>query len=220
MKRIVIGKNSALWRQLSSDPVIAERFHAALSHRDLATYAFMPDDEIWVLSYSRDPLENRAMIDSLGPNHSGRVIYFSTATANVCEVTRCYQYPRVKAVAAAYVAAQLASAVIVQLGFVYKTPGDLPSGRTAAISMDELAVFFRDGPGLQSGTLRLFTMVHKPHGSTPERILHRAYDVLQKWCGAIPCALRPLDVVIRAAGWKWYGYVNLSNRLWSSTTSL
>lgn len=218
MKRILIGKNSKLWSQLSCDPSVSERFDAALSHKDLAVYAFHPEDEIWVLSYSRQSRQNQNIIDSIGPSHKGRVVYFSTATANVCQITDCYQYPRVKALAADYAAAQLNSAVIVHLGFVYARPADLPSGRTAAVSQDELARFFREGPLENAGAIRLFTMVDRPHGSRLEKAVHKLYDFMQGLCGRFPCALRPLDVVIRAAGWKWYGYVNLSNRLWSSTT--
>lgn len=126
MKRVLIGKNSKLWRQLASDPTVADRFDATLSHTDLAGYAFQSDDEIWVLSYSRDERENQAIIDRIGAGHTGRVIYFSTATQNVTQVTECYQYPRVKARAAAYAAARIKSAVIVYLGFVYSQATDLP----------------------------------------------------------------------------------------------
>ncbi len=219
MKRILIGRNSALWRQLSSYPELVGKFDEVLSHKDVAAHAFTPDDEIWVLSYSRDAMENSQMIDCLGQIKTGRVVYFSTATTNVCQITQCYQYPRVKAQAAAYVATKLPNSVIVQLGLVYTTPSDLPSGRTAAVSLEELVQFFRDGPDLHSGTFHLFSMVDKPHRSSLEKALHRAYDTLQQLCAGYPCLLRPLDVVLRAAGWKWYGYINLSNRLWSSTIS-
>ena len=218
MRRILIGRNSRLWQQLAADQAVAARFDTALSHSDMASFGFQPDDEIWVLSYSRDEQENQALIDLIGPDHIGRVIYFSTATANVTAITNCYQYPRVKARAAAYAAAQLRSAVIVHLGYVYAQLSDVPSGTTAAVSQRELAQFFRDGPAANTDAVRLFEMIERPHGSGVEKAAHAIYDALQRLCGGFPCLLRPLDVAIRAAGWKWYGYINLSNRLWSSTT--
>lgn len=220
MKRILIGKNSTLWNNLSSDPSVVKRFDAVISHKDLAAHAFDPESEIWILSYSRQNQENQKLIDTIGLHHTGRVFYFSTAAANVCQITNCYQYPRVKYAAAAYAAAHLKSVTIVHLGFVYGDPEELPSGHTAAISREDLAQFFREGIRGQHDNVHLFKMVDKLHGSNIEKALHRLYDFLQKRCGRFPCALRPLDLIVRAFGWKWYGYANLSNRLWSLTTSL
>jgi hypothetical protein len=65
--------------------------------------------------------------------------------------------------------------------------------------------------------MRLFEMIDRPFGSGAERALYRAYGSLQWRVRRWPCVLRPLDFTLRALGIRWYGYVNLSNRLWSST---
>ena len=52
-----------------------------------------------------------------------------------------------------------------------------------------------------------------------EALLYRLYGRLQALCGSRPCLLRPLDLLLRGLGMRWYGYTHLSNRLWTSKTS-
>lgn len=219
MRRILIGKNAKIWKALASDAAVRSRFSHLIGHADAPAFQFSSDDEIWVLSYSRKQSDNFALLDLLHRAGAGRVVYFSSATTNIAAVTDCYEYPRVKAAAAEYAKSRL-DAVTVLLGMVYERPEHLPSGTTAAIKLGDLKSFFMSfgHPGAAQ-EVRLFTMTEKPFKSRFEAFLHRLYDRAQRMAGRWPCLLRPADYALRAAGYKWYGYINLSNRLWISTTS-
>lgn len=205
-----------MWRHLAKVPGIAGAFKAALSHREIANYQFSASDEVWVLSFSRDENENSALLDAMA--RAGRIIYFNSAAANIAPITRCYRYPTVKALAADY-ARHRHGATIVHLGFVYENVDELPAGITAAVNMRQLVDFFIRGMPAEETDLELFEMIEHPYRHKAERWLHVAYDRLQRACGSYPCILRPLDVLLRAVGCKWYGYMNLSNRLWLTTIS-
>jgi hypothetical protein len=64
--------------------------------------------------------------------------------------------------------------------------------------------------------VQLFDIVSRAFSGTTEAAIHRAYGLLLRACGAWPCLLRPLDALLRALGIRWYGYVYLSNRLWTA----
>ena len=65
----------------------------------------------------------------------------------------------------------------------------------------------------------LFHVVSRPFAGDIERLLYRVYGRLIMALRRYPCALRPIDMLLRALRMRWYGYVYLSNRLWISTTS-
>ena len=218
MRRILIGKNAKIWKALAADASVRSRFSHVIGHADAQGFNFEAEDEIWLLSYSRSQSDNKAMLDLLQQAGIGRLVYFSSATTNIAGVTDCYEYPRVKALAADYAKSRL-GAVIVLLGLVYERAGDLPSGTTAGISLEDLGSFFRSFNPDAAREIRLFSMTEKPFMSGFEKFLHRAYDAAQSRSGRWPCLLRPVDYLLRAAGYKWYGYINLSNRLWISTIS-
>jgi hypothetical protein len=65
--------------------------------------------------------------------------------------------------------------------------------------------------------VHLFKMVSRDFGSGFERTLFLIYGHVQWLLRRFPCALRPVDLVLRALGYRWYGYLLLSNRLWATT---
>ena len=67
--------------------------------------------------------------------------------------------------------------------------------------------------------MMLFKLVERPFGSRFERAVFASYSRAMALFSWKPCLLRPLDLVLRGMGYRWYGYVFLSNRLWSSTIS-
>ena len=218
MRRVLIGKNARVWQLLARDPVIIHRFGPAIGHREVADFPFEPDDEVWVLSYSRIVAENEALVSSLQKATIGRVVYFSSATTNIVPKIECYTYPRVKALAALDASTRL-GAVVVLLGMVHETTEELPGGTTAAIGMDELRSFFSSFETGDEQEIRLFSLVGKPFANSFENALFQLYGQMQHLLGRWPCLLRPLDILLRAMGYRWYGYVNASNRLWMSTIS-
>lgn len=218
MSTIVVGRHSRVWNQLSQRPEIAASGITALGHRELETLRCSADDVVWVLSYSRHQADNDALLDHLRQAGVRRLVYVSTATANVADVTRCYEYPRAKRHAEETATRLFPQATIVRIGVVVTHAHELPAGTTAATSLAQLADALLRNCLAEGACINLFEMVTRPFAHSAERIAHRVYGVLQRACGAYPCALRPLDVLLRAAGFRWYGYVYLSNRLWSTTT--
>jgi len=215
-REIVLGSNSQVWRALVRSPRVLQRFQIAISHRDLPRFEFSNDDRVWVFAYSRVPGENSAVLERLQRAAVSEVIYVSSATTIVTRLTRCYQYPRVKQLAEEE-ARQRLRARILSLGIVYEARAELPGGSNAATALASIEEFMLAPSWPSDGAMRLFEMVRQPFASRWEMRLQRMYDAIQWRLRRFPCALRPLDLVLRSCGIRWYGYVNLSNRLWSST---
>jgi hypothetical protein len=219
-REVVIGCNSKVWQGLSLRLAAVSFECVAIGHRDVAGFAFTPTDRVWVLSYSRSSDDNAALIARLRKAAVAQIVYLSSSSVIVGQRTRCYEYPRVKHLAQQEVLA-LANGKVLTVGLVYDQSEELPRGANVATSLDELAAFIQapDWP-LQAGRAKhLFRTVTRPFSGALERTAYLSYGALMSLSGSFPCALRPLDVLLRAAGARWYGYVYLSNRLWISTTS-
>lgn len=218
-RRIVIGRNSHIWSVLSQQPAIIAAGFDAIGHRDVPTFAWRPDDQIWILSYSREAEGNRALLEHLHSVGVSDVNYVTSASTNVAAVTSCYQYPRIKRLAHEQAIA-LCQANVLSIGVFYTDPTELPAGTTAATAAATMADFLCR-PVWQNSTpiTPLFQPVTRPFRGSAEAFCYRSYGILLKACGPFPCLLRPFDVLLRALGMRWYGYLYLSNRLWFSTTS-
>ncbi len=218
-REVVIGSNSRVWKASAADPRIAARFGLAIGHAQLGQFAFTPADRVWVFSYSRNPAENSQMFSILAAAGVREVVYVATASAIVSCCTDCYEYPRVKRLAELEARQRLAARVLT-LGVVYNRLEELPAGLTMATSQASINEFLLDPQWLDGEhDRRLFVPVNEPFATRPEAWAHRIYGALiwrlRRW----PCALRPLDLLLRLAGFRWYGYVYLSNLLWNSTQS-
>jgi len=213
---VVLGRNSKVWRALKESPLLVGIPIVAIGHAELQNFAFRPGDKVWVFSYSRSVNENRVMLEILARQQDISVIYISSASTNVTSLTRCYNYPTVKQLARED-AVRLCTARIVNIGWFYADTTELPAGLTAATSVDALAMAMRSADGVPSMIVNLFHMVDRPFRSQLEKALYRLYGVLLKGCGSYPCLLRPVDLLLRIVGMRWYGYLYLSNRLWFTT---
>lgn len=219
-REIVLGRNSKVWAQIKGDPAIGKRFSCAISHYEINSFSFRSTDRVWVFSYSRNPLENSRMLANLQVAGVNRVVYISSAATLVTRLTRCYQYPRVKALAEAEARSRMGAQILV-LGLVYRAENELPAGLSAATSIESLKAFMLAPKWIEEGgsARHLFEPVVRPFGGALESTAYRLYGVLVRCVGRWPCVLRPLDQFLRVLGWHWYGYFYLSNRLWYSTTS-
>jgi len=218
-REILIGCNSLIWQSLSRRPDIRNAIPHAIGHKDVKSFTFEPSDRVWILSYSRISAENFLLLGLLKSARVRQVVYFSSAATNVTRVTRCYRYPSAKTEAANYAKEQLNAAVVL-LGLVYSERSELPGGKCAAVSIDDVAAFLLAPPIMSSKhDIRLFCIIETPFGSILEKTLHAAYSNIQRLTGRFPCILRPVDLILRMIGWRWYGYQNLSSRLWNLTTS-
>lgn len=217
---VIVGRNSTVWRRLARRSDIAVHFHTALSHSDLDDMRFLPSDRVWILSYSRKVEENAALIDKLGRAGVTEYVYISSATTNVVSQTRCYHYPTVKLLAEKLARIKLGARVLT-VGVMFDRLSELPAGATIATSYDDLAGFMLapQWPDSAEQPIRLFRRYDRPFAGKLEKLAFVLYghaiSMLHRW----PCALRPLDFILRAMGYKWYGYLYLSNRTWFTTTS-
>lgn len=220
MREVVLGRSSTVWRRLSADPALAAHVAAAIGHHDLAGFAFTPADRVWVLSYSRVPAENSAMLARLRDAGVAEIVYVSSSSTIVAQRTRCYEYPRVKQQAEDE-ALLLPNAKVLTVGLMHDNPAELPGGDNIATRYETLAAFMQapSWPDDDGRRKRLFQVERRPFRSAAERWLAHAYGAALEAAGAHPCLLRPADLLLRLLGMRWYGYTFLSNRLWISTTS-
>lgn len=217
---IVIGCNSKVWQGLARDPQLSRKIAAAIGHRQMAAFEFLPSDRVWVFSYSRDERENAALLQALHAASVSELVYVSSSSTRVASETNCYEYPRVKHRAELQALAHPAGKVLT-IGLVYGTLDELPAGENIATSLGELAEFMQapywpDGQGQRK---YLFRNVPRPFVSGLEQASYRAYGKVIFALRRYPCLLRPIDLLLRALNVRWYGYVYLSTRLWNSTTS-
>ncbi len=217
---VFVGKHSVVWRNLAPHLSGHHSPALAISHCDVAEFAFKPLDRVWVLAYARRAADNTRLIQALAATPAQSLVYVSSSSTIVTQVTGCYAYPRLKRQAERDALA-LPGARVLTLGMMYADPTELPPGACIATSYSELAAFLAQPEWTEeSGRCkRLFRVVRRPYSGRMQPAAQAAYGVLIRACGRRPCLLRPLDLALRVLGARWYGYVYLSNKLWISTTS-
>jgi hypothetical protein len=212
---VVVGRNSTVWRRVRK---LVDTMTLELSHNEVERASIDPDDVVWILAYGRHDKENERLFTALSSHGVRNMVYISSATAPVGAKYPCYSYPRSK-LRAERLAVDMLSAHVVRLGIVYENEEELPGGRSLATKISSIAdamrVSLRVGP--HAVPPELFELHVRPFGSRIERRLYDSYGRLI--CSLpTPCLLRPLDLAFRIIGWRWYGYVYLSNREWPTTT--
>lgn len=219
-REVIIGRHSTIWRELLDKKLAPEAFAIALSHQDVPRFPFTDRDRVWIFSYSIEPEENEALLKTIQEGKPAEVIYVSSATTNIAARITCYRYPRTKLLAEQS-ARRLTHARILTLGVMHHDAAELPGGETMATGYRELARFLQHPhwPEDRDQRVLLFSRVRRPFSSNIERHLFAAYGAAIALCAPWPCLLRPIDSALRLVGYRWYGYVFLSNKQWSTTTS-
>lgn len=220
MREVVLGRNSKVWRALSRLPGVSDTFEHVIGHLQLDRFEFTRQDRVWVLSHSRDPRENSRMLQRLLDSPVEQVVYISSASTIVLNVTRCYSYPLTKGLAEDRVLRDARGRVLT-IGLVYEDAAELPSGRCVATHVEELARFMKSPKwgDRNDATTQLFRLVDRPFRSSLEHVAYRVYGSLISRLDRYACLLRPFDAALRLLGYRWYGYTFLSNRLWISRIS-
>jgi hypothetical protein len=222
MREVVLGRSAKIWQAIARRPGMAERFQHAVGHAELGAFVFTPQDRVWVFAYSRAPRENTAMLSFLARAGVAEVVYVTSSSTIIAPLTDCYEYPRAKKQAEDEAFAMPHGRVLT-LGLVVETEEELPAGANAATTIDEIARFmlapqWRLADGKRTHLLRI---VQRPFegagGGAFERELYALYGALMSLLARKPCVLRPLDLVLRVLGMRWYGYTFLSNRLWTQS---
>jgi hypothetical protein len=214
-RMVVVGRNSKVWKALASSTYFNDITVCAIGHAQLKTFGFQPGDQIWIFAYSRSQDENLSLLKILAEYEFLEITYISSASTNVTNITRCYSYPTIKH-HAEVAAKEVCSARVVTIGLIYSDFNELPAGRTAATSLKELAKLMRYSNGAEKKDIRLFDMVERPFRGKVERLIFHLYGKILSSTGRFPCLLRPIDVCLRLFNMRWYGYLYLSNRLWST----
>jgi hypothetical protein len=219
-RQIVLGRNSKVWRELAQHPKLKDREFIAIGHAELESFTFLATDRVWVFSYSRNQQENEALLNSLQRAKVAEVVYVSSSSVKVAAKTNCYEYPRVKLKAEQFALSNPAAKVLT-IGLVYNLETELPAGENIATSIGEIAGFMAAPSwlGQSQRTTHLFKTVSRDFSGAIEKLAYDAYGKLIFACASYPCALRPIDLLLRVFRMRWYGYVYLSNQLWISTTS-
>ena len=217
-RHIVVGCNSYIWSILSRSTWLNFRAFHAISHRELEGFKFYANDSVWIFSYSRVVAENDTMFRCLAAAGVSNVVYVTSASTNVISITNCYEYPRIKQLAHES-AIRICDAKVLSIGLFYTDQKSLPGGITASTSAKELALFMGAPSWADDGEVtHLFRAIERPFATGRELFIYKRYGELQRLCGSFPCLMRPIDLVLRIFGMRWYGYLYLSNRLWFTTT--
>jgi hypothetical protein len=218
-RHIIVGRNSTVWNRLKTDPRLSGNNILAISHSELSAFGFEPSDRVWVFSYSRNADENLALLSKLKNAGIELLVYLSSSSVRVMTQTDCYEYPRVKQ-SAELAALAIPNARVLTLGLVYGDESELPGGTNVCTSLSDI-VSFMNNPvwPAQEKTVRLFKIVSRPFGGILEESSYKLYGWALNRLGAYPCFLRPIDLLLRTLGVRWYGYTYLSTRLWTSTIS-
>lgn len=210
---VILGRNSVLWSRIA-DRVLAQRpTSLAIGHSDLDGMHLSADDHLWILSYAPREEDNRLLFEKVRRLGAGRHFYLSSATVNIAEEVGCYRYPAVKA-AGERDAKRVLDAATIRIGLIYDDPTELPAGVSAATRLEDLvgAILAPDETQMSDGGITaLYQMIERPFGGVLENAAYRAYGGLIRLFRWHPCLLRPIDLVLRYMGFRWYGYFRLSN---------
>lgn len=217
---VVLGRSSRIWQALAQRPPLAQRFQHAIGHAELRQFAFTPADRVWVLAYSRHTQDNTAMLRHLQDAGVAEIVYITSSSTIIAPLTDCYEYPRAKHLAETQALA-MPQGKVLTFGLVVEHLDELPAGRNAATTLDDIAQFMLNPvwPVDQGRRANLLRTVQRPFASTLERHCYQVYGWLMARLQRRPCLLRPLDLVLRTLGMRWYGYTYLSNQLWTNSTT-
>jgi len=218
MRNIIIGRNSKVWTEIGLRKNELSGIWEAISHSDIKEFEFLEGDRIWILAYSMIAAENISMLDTLRSCDLNDFVYISSASTNVCDYTDCYRYPRLKREAANYAKKHL-HAKILTIGLVVKDFEALPAGTTCATTVGLFFDFLNNYSSSHLGENEtfLFEMIERSFKTKFEENLYNLYGTMQNFSLSFPCLLRPIDLALKLMGYRWYGYLYMSNRLWNTT---
>lgn len=216
MRDVVLGRNAQIWQAIAREPGIADRVRHTLGHAELDQFEFTAQDRVWVFSYSRTPEDNTRLLQRLASAGVGEVVYITSSSTITAQLTRCYAYPRAKKLAEDAASALPMGKVLV-LGLVVPDDSALPAGDNVATTFSDMARFMLapDWPDHGGRRKALLRQVKRPFRGRTEAALYRLYGGLMRLAGSHPCVLRPIDLLLRVLGMRWYGYTYLSNQLWT-----
>jgi hypothetical protein len=214
---LVVGSNSRLWAALSARSDLhppSVTFHpvSSLDIFDLPPSILQQSFSYAVVfSYSLNFSENIKLLKNLSLVVSN-LVYISTCSAVAADMGYPYKYPQTKrAVEIFALDSKLFEGLhIIRLGMVEGTfSPDSLKGRYKYTSLEMIAQrikgsYFKNSPVVVFENL--YIPAEKPFGCRIERLCFAAYRRAILCHPVMGGLLRPLDVVLKALGWHWYGY--------------
>lgn len=216
IRNIIIGKNSKVWKWLKSiDSELNDSSYIAISNIDIENFDFKESDLVWIFSYSIKTEGNRKLINRLSTTKAKKFVYVTSATTVILDKIKCYKYPKVK-YEAEVLAQKKLGAKKLSIGIVYQNTTDLPSGINIVTKIEDIAQFIKHPVWDTNDANYLFTSYEQPFKSKLEKVCYNIYNNLMTIFSKNPCILRPIDLLLKIAGYNWYGYVYKSNKKWNS----
>lgn len=211
MQKYIIGKNSSVCKRLAKKiPLENYRF---LGHQDISDVTFQQNDVLFIFSYSLNRQVNADFLTSIHKRGGKNIVLMSSVASKVATLTQCYNYPTIKYMSEELVLEKLGG-VVIQLGSVVEDSRELPSGTNYCTTLDELADFINQYQPSPSRAIRLFSVIDIPFKSQLDAFLYRSYQVLINRLNRYPCLLRPVDLLLKLSGYRWYGYTALLKKVW------
>lgn len=214
-RKVILGRNSKIWKSISVNEDLNLEDIKVISHASLDNFDFTQEDIVFVFSYSVIEKQNEELLEKLKNSDVKKIIYVNSATTNILPMTNCYRYPSVKYEASNY-AYEVCGATILTIGVSYKSLEELPSGGVLATSEKNLIRFINHpvNVGQENHEVRLMEFIEKKFDNLWESRLYSLYGQLMNLVSFYPCLLRPFDLILKGLGYRWYGYLYLSNQLW------
>ena len=205
MRKIIIGKNSNLYKNYKND--FLSFFDFAISHNEIASFHFLPNDFIFVLSYPRSISGIKKMVILMKQLKNNKILLLSTCSAILNNITSCYYYPKIKFLQEKYFSKTFHNLIIFRVGTVIRK-NDYDNYYGLCVINDKvffrmIREFIKRNPKEQLVT-RFDILDFK--GSFFESHLYDIYCRLIFSLIPFPCILRPLDVILRLFNIRWYGY--------------
>jgi hypothetical protein len=211
---LIIGKNSKIWNKIKKD-IKKNRVITEISHDQLRFLKKQKRfDEIWIFGYSINVNENYDLLHSAVSIKYKKCFYFSSKTTNICQVTKDYKYPMIKKISEDFLK-RYNNTYIVRLGLVYGKTSDIPGGGSYVTSYKEIIKFINQDKRRiwYNKDIDLAKLIIKNFSSEFERAVYKLYGLILMSGLFRPILLRPIDLILRLIGWRWYGYFYLSNNI-------
>lgn len=221
---LVVGSNSSLWAALCESPILQNQNSGinffAVSSRDI--YGLSPElfqfsfSHAVVFSYSRKLEENMKLLRNLRLLVRN-VIYISTCSVIAANKGYLYTYPRAKREVEVFARdSNLFECLrILRLGMVEGTfDADSMTGRFKYTSLEMIVREIErscSNDRTKVSFENLYVSAERPFDSRMEELCFKIYCRMLQWNFVMGVVMRPLDVVFRALGWRWYGYNCLVN---------
>jgi len=213
MKTLIIGKNSRLVNQLGINK--KNNIIKLISHSDIQNElnSGVVYKNIFLFSFSYKMQENMSMIEKIKLFSVESEVYIISSTSVFAyRISPFYKYPGIKSKMDSYAISN--GFHILRIGYVVDDERSLNSGEYLITHPNDICDFI-DSPlkASKSRAVDLFKYVNLPMNIF-YKIFYSVYLFALFHLGRYAFVLRPVDLILKVAGVKWYGYNALGVIYW------